>query len=48
MKSLGVKGWALQFDNDPKHKSTKAKDYLKKKNIKTINWLVYSPDLLPI
>ena len=36
MKSLGIKWWFFQFDNDPKHKSTKEKDYLELKNIKTI------------
>ena len=27
MKRIVIEGWVLQFDNDPKHKSTKAKDY---------------------
>ena len=31
MKSLGTEGWVLQSVNNPKYKSTKAKDYLKKK-----------------
>ena len=47
MRSLGIEGWVLQFDNDPNHQSTKAKDYLKKENIKTIDWHPYSPDLSP-
>ena len=44
MKSFGIEGWILQFDNDPKHKNTKAKNCLKKKNIKPIDWPSYSPD----
>ena len=39
MKSLGIEGWLLQFDNDPKYKNTNAKNYLK---IIYINyWLAY-------
>ena len=37
MKSFGLKRWILKFDNDPKHKSTKTKNNLKKKNIKNID-----------
>ena len=37
MKSLRMKVWVLQFGNDLKHKSTWMKDYLKKKNVKTID-----------
>ena len=45
MKSFGIKKWALQFDNYPKHKSSKAKKYLKNQNIKN-GWLtLYSPHL---
>ena len=42
MKSLEIEGWVLQFDNNPKHKCTKAKENLKNKNIK----LVIGPTIL--
>ena len=38
----------LQFDNDTKHKCKLAMEFIKKKKIKTLNWPLYSPDLLPI
>ena len=31
-------GYSFQFDNDPKHTSTKAISYLFEKNIKCIYW----------
>ena len=37
MKSLGIEGWVLKFDNDQKYKNNKAKDDLKKKKLKTID-----------
>ena len=42
------KNWELQFDNDPKHKSILAQEYLKKHKIVTLEWYPYSPDLNPI
>lgn len=41
--------YSFQFDNDPKHKSTKALSFLFEKNIKCISWWPpNSPDLNPI
>ena len=48
MRSIGGKNWELQFDNDPKHKSKLAQEYLKKHKIATLEWPPYSPDLNPI
>ena len=42
-------GYYFQFDNDPKHKSTKALDFLFNNNIKCMSWWPpNSPDLNPI
>ena len=38
----------LQFDNDSKHKSLAAYEFLNSNNIKCIDWPAYSPDLNPI
>ena len=35
----------LQFDNDSKHKSLAAYEFLISNNIKLIDWSAYSPDL---
>ena len=40
--------WQLQFDNDPKHKSKLAIDFLKNKKVDFIDWSPYSPDFNPI
>ena len=48
MRSIGGKNWELQFDNDPKHKSKLAQEYLKTHKIATLEWPPYSPDLNPI
>ena len=48
MRSIGGKNWELQFDNEPKHKSKLAQEYLKKHKIATLEWPPYSPDLNPI
>jgi hypothetical protein len=40
--------WRLQQDNDPKHTSRVAKDFIKENGIRTINWPSNSPDLNPI
>ena len=45
IRSIGGKNWELHFDNDPKHKSKLAQEYLKKHKIATFEW---SPDLNPI
>ena len=38
----------MQFDNDSKHKSKLAQEYLKKHKIVALEWPPYSPDLNPI
>ena len=38
----------LQFDNDSKHKSLAAYEFLDSNNIIWIDWPAYSPDLNPI
>ena len=48
LKKHGDNDWQLQFDNDPKHKSKLAIDFLKNKKIDYIDWPPYSPDLNPI
>ena len=48
MSRIVGKNWELQFDNDPKHKSILAQEYLKKHKIVTLEWYPYSPDLNPI
>ena len=40
--------WRFQQDNDPKHTSNVAKDYLKNNFLKLIDWPSNSPDLNPI
>jgi transposase len=40
--------WRLQQDNDPKHTSRVAKDFIAENGIRTINWPSNSPDLNPI
>lgn len=42
------KNYYFQFDNDPKHTSSKAKTFLKNNEIKCIEFPSYSPDLNPI
>ena len=48
MRSIDGKNWELQFDNDPKHKSKLAQEYLKKHKIVALEWPPYSQDLNPI
>ena len=43
----GDNDWQLQFDNDPKHKSKLAIDFLKNKKVDFIDWPPYSPGLNP-
>jgi transposase len=38
----------LQFDNDPKHTSSKARNFLNKNNVDYLKFPPYSPDLNPI
>ena len=42
------RGWVFQHDNDPKHTAKAAKEWLKKKHIKVLEWPSQSPDLNPI
>ena len=47
-KELSNEEIKLQFDNDSKHKSLAAYEFLNSNNIKCIDWPAYSPDLNPI
>lgn len=40
--------WVLQQDNDPKHTSRKAKEWLRTNGIEVLSWPAQSPDLNPI
>ena len=40
--------WSLQEDNDPKHRSRKAKDWKADHQVKSLSWPSQSPDLNPI
>ena len=42
------KNWRLQQDNDPKHTSRVAKDFIVENKIRTIDWPSNSPGLNPI
>jgi transposase len=48
IKALLGNKFRLQQDNDPKHTSKRAKDFLEKNVPKVIDWPSYSPDLNPI
>ncbi len=37
--------WVMQQDNDPKHTSKTTSEWLKKNNIKVLEWPSQSPDL---
>ena len=41
-------GWICQEDNDPKHTSKIAKDFMQKQGIVRMDWPACSPDLNPI
>jgi transposase len=47
-QSLYGRNWRLQQDNDPKHTSRVAKDFIAENKINTIDWPSNSPDLNPI
>ncbi|CAK9832675.1 Transposable element Tc1 transposase, partial [Anthophora retusa] len=40
--------WIFQADNDPKHTSRKAKQFLQDNNVNVMKWPAQSPDLNPI
>ncbi len=42
------RGWVFQHDNDPKHAARAAKEWLRKKHFKVLEWPSQSPDLNPI
>uniref|UniRef100_A0AAZ3QBV7 Tc1-like transposase DDE domain-containing protein n=1 Tax=Oncorhynchus tshawytscha TaxID=74940 RepID=A0AAZ3QBV7_ONCTS len=39
------RGWVFQHDNDPKHTARATKEWLRKKNLKVLEWPSQSPDL---
>lgn len=45
---MGLGQFIFQQDNDPKHTSRLAKQFLEQKGIETLNWPPQSPDLNPI
>ena len=47
-QKLYGRNWRLQQDNDPKHTSRVAKDFLSQNNIHVLDWPSNSPDLNPI
>lgn len=47
-QQLYGRNWRLQQDNDPKHTSRVAKDFLSQNNVQVIDWPSNSPDLNPI
>ena len=47
-QSMYRRNWRLQQDNDPKHTSCVAKQFIAKNSINTIDWPSNSPDLNPI
>ncbi|GAV01877.1 hypothetical protein RvY_12516 [Ramazzottius varieornatus] len=48
-KKLNLKkGWHYPHDNDPKHTSFVARDWIVETKLKVLEWAPYSPDLNPI
>ena len=47
-QSMYRRNWHLQQDNDPKHTSRVAKQFIAENSINTIDWPSNSPDLNPI
>ena len=47
-RQLYGRRWRLQQDNDPKHTSRVAKDFLSQNNVHVMEWSSNSPDLNPI
>ena len=47
-QKLYGRNWHLQQDNDPKHTSRVAKDFLSQNSVQAIDWPSNSPDLNPI
>ena len=41
-------GWVFQHDNDPKHTARATKEWLRKKQLKVLEWPSQSPGLNPI
>ena len=47
MRSLGIEGWVLQFDNYSKSSEHQSEGLFEKEIYKTIDWHPYSSDLSP-
>ena len=47
-QNMHGRNWRLQQDNDPKHTSRVAKDFIVENKIRFIDWPSNSPDLNPI
>ncbi|KAF7686599.1 Transposable element Tcb2 transposase [Cucumispora dikerogammari] len=47
-EKFGLVAYKFQQDNDPKHTSRYAREYMSRNNIDVLVWLSMSPDLNPI
>ena len=47
-KKLDMPDFVFQQDNDPKQTSTRAKEYIDDRKIKTMSWPPQSPDMNPL